>query len=240
MYYPIIFIAVAIILSGSNLSAQVIVEEKISTDTVDVFKKEEARIKNAPSAKWASFATILLPGAGHQIVGDYKKAMFYFATEAVLIGGIIFCERSSSRLYGDSRNFAWQHAGTESEKDPDDEYWKNIGDKNYRSSNEYNYTMNLNRQFEKKYLRADEYWAWEDDSYQTTYRDIRSNASRFQIIGSFLVGAMILDRIVSFIDVRVTSKRKNPDEESTGLGLNIQPHYSFSSRQAGLTLCKQF
>lgn len=236
--YRILLIACAIVLSGSRVPAQVIIEEKITTDTVDIFKKEEERVKHASSAKWAALASLVLPGAGHQIIGDNKKAMVYFATEAVLLCGTIFCERFSTRLLGDSRNYAWQYAQTVCNKDPDDEYWKNIGDKYFKSSKEYNYVMELNRQFDRKYVQPEEQWYWEDESYQTTYRDIRANATRFHIAATFLIGGMILDRVISFIDVRITSKRKT--FETATLDLNVRPYYSLSSKQVGILVQKQF
>lgn len=220
------------------LEAQVVVEEVVTTDTVDIFAKLEEDSKQRKSPKLAMLANILVPGLGHQYIGNYSRAMGYFAAEALFVFGMVFCESYSKKLYGDSRSYAWMYAGTQSTKDVDDKYWKIIGNKYYMTYKEYNNEMNLIGAYEKKYVDVDELWAWSDESYRDAYNEIRNDATRFHVVSSFFLGAMLLNRAVSFIDVRIASKYATVQSRRTGIA--IQPHYSFSVREVGVSLTSDF
>ena len=86
---------------------QVVVEESVTTDTVDLFAK-----KNAPqkSGILAMTASILLPGLGQQYLGQKEKALAYFSAEALFIFGAVFCDRYSQQIFNNAKSYAWEHA----------------------------------------------------------------------------------------------------------------------------------
>lgn len=224
---------------GFSVNAQVIVEEVISTDTVDIFASaREERGENEKSPQIAMLANLMLPGLGHQYIGIKKRAMAYFTTEALLVFGMVFCERHSRRQFDDSRSYAWMYSNTKSKKDGDDIYWKVIGQKHFMTYEEYNNAMNLNAQYDDKYLDNDDLWKWEDESYQKKYNAIRETGTKLHIVSSFFVGAMFLNRIISFIDVRIAAKNEtiiggSPD-------VNINSYYSISSGDMGVSISSTF
>lgn len=219
-------------------NAQVIVEETITTDTVDIFAQALDKSIQKKSPRLAMWANILVPGLGHQYLGKNKRAFTYFTTEALLIFGMVFTERYSKKMFENSRSYAWKYAATTSKKDPENEYWKILGNKFFLSAYEFNNVMELNGEYDEKYVNPDELWYWENEIYQENYREIRKIGTRFHIASSFFLGAMILNRAVSFIDVRLASKYRTVQGNRTNI--DIHPHYSLSDKEIGVYLTSTF
>ncbi len=220
------------------LRAQVIVEETITTDTIDIFARAEERAQEKKSPRLAMFGNLLIPGLGHQYIGRNNRAFTYLATESLLIFGMVFSEGYSRKMYRNSRSYAWRYANTTCTREPENEYWKIIGNKHFLSSDEYNNVMELNAEYDEKYVEENERWYWEHEDYQKEYRGIRQNATRFHIVSSFFLGAMILNRVISFIDVRIASK----DETIRGTrsAVDVQPHYSLADKEVGVSVSADF
>ena len=220
------------------LHAQVIVEETITTDTVDFFTKEEKEVQRRKFPRLAMLMNLVLPGLGHQYLGDEKRAMVYFTSEALFVFGMVFSESYSKKMYRNSKSYAWKYADTKCTKDPEDEYWKIIGYEDFMSSGEYNDAVEHNRDFDMKYVEPDEAWYWESEYYQEKYRDIRQAATSFHVVSSFFLGAMILNRAVSFIDARIASKDNS--YQSRRKEIDIQPYYSLKNKGMGVSLSGSF
>ncbi len=236
--YSIIISFGIIIFSVMPLYSQIVVEEDIkTTDTVNIFESTESETEKKKSAKLAMFMNILIPGLGHQYMGDKQRAFVYFSTEAALIFGMVMCERYSKNVFSNSRSYAFQHAGVQSTRDKDDEYWRVIGIDFFQSYDQYNTAIENNREFDLKYVEPDERWQWEADFYQKRYRKLRQDAMNFHVVSSFFLGAALLNHVVSFIDVRITSKRRSAYNQKA---VNILPYYSFSNKEVGLSIARNF
>lgn len=224
----------------SVISAQVIVEEEVSTDTVNLFDASKATKgykDETKSVALAMLSNVLVPGLGQKYLGNERKAFSFFAIEAVAVLGTIFSKQYSNKIYSNSRAYASSYAGTRSNRGSKDEYWKNIAIEEYSSINNYNYIQELNRSPEKKYINDDDYWAWGSEEAQEKYRDMRETASKLQVTSSFFLGAMILNRAVSMIDGRISARRYNESVFST---ISFVPKNSVSGEGAGIALVKQF
>ncbi len=234
-----LFFLTVIIMSGMVPSfAQVVVEETITTDTVDIFAQREESSRQKKSPRLAMFSTLLLPGLGHQYLGKNERAFTYFATEALLIFGIVFTESYSKKIYRNSRSYAWRYADTKCTKNMENEYWKIIGNKFFLSSDEYNNVMELNAEYDEKYVNPNETWYWEHEEYQEHYREMRKTGTRFHIISSFFLGGMILNRAISFIDVRIASKSETVRGQRSRV--DVQPHYSYTDKEIGVSVSTSF
>lgn len=233
----ILFIAI-IAFSAAPLYSQVVVEETITTDTVDIFAKSEKGQEGRRFPKLAMLMNLVLPGLGHQYLGDEKKAMVYFSTEALLVFGMVFSESYSRKMYRNSKSYAWRYAGTKCTKDPEDEYWKIIGSKYYMSYMEFNDEMELINEMDMKYVEPDELWYWESEYYQENYREMRKTATSLHVVSSFFLGAMILNRVVSFIDARIASK--NNTYQTGWNEVEILPYYSLNNGEVGVSLTGNF
>ena len=221
-----------------KVHSQVVIEEEITTDTIEIFSAALRDSDYEKKGRIAMWSTILLPGLGHQFLHKDSKALIYFAVEATAIIGMIFNEKYSQKLYSDSRSFAWHYANTNSQKPAAHSYWQLIGDKYFLNYKHYNNAVELNGEYNLKKTDPNEFWEWESDSYQTKYRGIREDAIRFHVISSFFLGAMFLNRIVSFIDIRVSSKYHSVQNESKNI--QFHPTYSSVQNEIGISLTGNF
>jgi hypothetical protein len=57
-----------------------------------------------------------------------------------------------------------------------------------------------------KYVEPHLQWQWIDESYMEEYEVLWENATRFHVVSTFFIGAMILNRVIAFIDVRAATK----------------------------------
>jgi hypothetical protein len=224
-------------LSALPLHAQVTVEESITTDTVDIFAPQQAaRPRSARAAFLALPATILLPGLGHQLLGNEKRAFIYFTSEALMVFSMVFSERYSARMVENAKSFAWSHAQTHSTRAPGNEYWKLTGEKIFLSSDDYNYVMELNGSYDEKEMDPDDQWYWDSGENQALYRTMRKTGTRMHVVSSFLIGGLILNRLISFIDVRIASRYGAASSSDETIGLT--PLYSPADRTVGISLRK--
>ena len=218
--------------------SQVIIEEEVTTDTIDIFSTTELDSKHFKSARIALWGNLLVPGLGHQYLQKDSRAIIYFAAEAIALMGMIFNERYAQKLYNDSRSYAWKYARTNSQKETDHLYWQIIGNKHFLNYKQYNNAIELNGEYDLKKTDSNELWTWESDIHQSKYRDIRESAMRFHVTSSFFISAMFLNRIISFIDIRVASKYRSIQSKSNKV--TILPVYSSSEKKSGLFIINDF
>jgi hypothetical protein len=233
-FFSITRIAGAVFLAGVLLaSAQITTEQTIQTDTVDLFRQSELQTKKSPGL--AMFQSIVLPGLGHEYLGMENHAIPYFASEALFVFGAIFCEQYSKRMIENSHLYATQFAGAEGGSGADSRYWQNIGD--FLDLKGYNAAQELNRVPDKKYVSTNLNWNWIDTSYMNEYRRIRSRGTNFHVAGTFFMGAMILDRVIAFVDTRATTKFARVRKVSY---LRVTPELSADCSSAGAKLTCRF
>jgi hypothetical protein len=67
--------------------------------------------------------------------------------------------------------YARMHAGTESTRQWEDEYWDVIGD--FDCIDDYYEIMKLMREVSFLYALDDDFWCWEDESFELEYRQRR-------------------------------------------------------------------
>jgi hypothetical protein len=232
--YSIARVAGAALLAGALLvAAQTTTEQTIQTDTVDLFRQSEPQTKKSPGL--AMFQSIVLPGLGHQYLGMQDHAIPYFATEALFVFGAIFCEQYSARMVENSHLYAMQYADAKGGGGADSRYWQNIGD--YLDLAGYNNVQELNGTPDKKYVSADLKWTWADTSYMNEYRRIRSRGTNFHVASTFFIGAMVLDRVIAFVDTRATTKFARVRKVSS---IRVTPEMSADGSTFGATLSCRF
>lgn len=215
-----------------SVSAQVIIEEEIVTDSIDIFAYKEPDKK--PGV--AMFMSLLLPGLGHQYLDKPQRAVVYLASEALFIFGLIYSESYSRKLFNDAEVYAWQYAGARGGNGANDFYWQNVG--KFMDSEEYNRVLELNRLEdidEMKYVDDNLQWRWPNDSLMEEYNEIRANATRFHVASNFFWIGMILNRVVAFIDTRVATKYKG-----IRTSMNVYPHQNKALTRYTLAVQKDF
>ena len=163
----------------------------------------------------AAFAgNIIMPGLGHAIIGNTRKANYYLFADMLLGSGALLSGLYSTRPVDESsKYFAFEHAYA-SLQIKDNRFWEAIG--HYDNTGSYNREMELIYR-SPSYVFADSiyYWSWDLSSSMLKYQvmrkqetDLRNNK---RIVGNImwgLIAGMVLDRIVSSIDLGLSMRTK--------------------------------
>jgi hypothetical protein len=206
--------------------------ETVTTDTVDLFNNKQL---NTPRyySKGALWSTLLIPGSGHQIVGKNKRALGYITFDLLSLFGALYFNQFSNKLISNYQSYASNYAGIK-ESINNDFYWEVIG--SFDNYYDFQETMDLVREKDKRFVEEKYFWMWEDSLFRAEYVTMQKKAKRIRMVSSFFIGAMILNRIVAFIDLRSTLKNNRFSKVST---LSFRPYFSKSSAN-GLVLSSDF
>jgi uncharacterized membrane protein len=210
----IILLAVAV----WTASAQVVVEEEdaVVTDVVDIL---DIKVDNSRSVTAAMAMSFAVPGAGHYYIGKPGSAFAYMAIDAASIFGALMFYSFAGQRENEARSFAAAAAGIE--KAPSGEaYWRHVGA--FMDAAAYNEAVELSRGEESgQYLETETWWRWGDESQKDEYNGIRQKARDLRVASSFFVGALVANRIVSAVDLRVFGKRSM--SSGVRLGASVAP-----------------
>ncbi len=196
------FLIIFLFLLSTGIQAQISVDA-ITTDTVDLFSSKQQLTDQYPTG--ISWISLLVPGSGHQYVGSARKALGYISLDVVAITGAIFFRQYSKRLASNYKAYALHYAGITSSIS-NNFYWQVIG--GFNDYYDYHQTIDLVREPERHFSEQEYFWQWQDESYRKEYVSFQKVAKKFNTISSFCIGALILNRIVSFIDLRTMLKNK--------------------------------
>jgi hypothetical protein len=157
--------------------------------------------KNAGLAILYSF---LLPGMGELYAESYSSGMHYTIADAALWGTF-----TGFNLYGawkedNYKAFAESRAGV-SLDNKDEEYFANISV--YQSIDDFNKAQELQRNYNGVYNLITHYWDWKNSDTRREYREMWSSSEQAYNNVRFVVGALVLNRVISAINaVRLVSR----------------------------------
>jgi hypothetical protein len=220
--------------------AQIHIEEEVTTDTVDMFAKSETPEK---SSVIASCANLILPGLGHLYLGNQKAALGFFAMEAAFIFGAFTTNQYSNEIAHSARSFATTYANIQGGAGADDFYWQNVGQfmdsdgLNQSRSIGFNQIQELNRTPGAEYLTPNLQWRWVSDDYRKKYNDYLKTSINYKVASNFFFGAMILDRLIAFVDARVAARHNG---RGIFTSLHVSPQYSPQDNRGGLLVSSEF
>ena len=188
---------------AAQTAAQVTVEDEIITGEVSLFDvKTDNKERNVAVAAGLS---LVLPGMGHYYVDKPKSAYIYLSLDlAALFGALAFYGIADTQEKN-ARSFAASAAMIRNA--PSGEaYWRHVGA--YMDAAEYNESVELSRGNDGGlYKDPESWWRWADKERQDEYNGQRQKARNFRVASSFFVGALIANRIVSAVDLRVFKKK---------------------------------
>ncbi len=158
-------------------------------------------------------ASAIMPGWGEMILKRKGEARVFFIVEGSLWFAYYTFNWTGKRLEQSSRAFAVEHAGANPVRS-DAEYFDNLED--YLSSEEYNLTVERDASLyfpddperQREYIQQHGYfgedeWRWDTIANQTFYWERRKSARENFRRATFMTGFMIINRIVSIINVAV-------------------------------------
>ena len=193
---------------------------KPNSSSVNLFNDEKPGKKNTGIAVLLS---LVLPGMGELYAGSFESGKYFTISDAVLWGGVIGFNAYGSWKRDNYKSFAQTYGGVNPDS-KDEDYFANIGD--YNSIEDYNREMDLQREFSKVYNVQRNFWNWGTDDRRREYRDMwRSSEQAFNNI-RFVVGALILNRLVSVINaVRLVSEHNKKVDQMNSVNLSFSPNY---------------
>lgn len=229
----LLLVTLLFLLYQHHVHAQITIDA-ISTDTVDLFSKQDISTESNNNTGVILASTLLLPGTGHQYIGRAHSALSYVSADIISLVCALFFKSRSTQLTADAKAYAALYAGTVS-RTTDDRYWQMLG--HFATMSAYNNTMDLVRDPGSKYTDVNLLWSWEDESYQKKYVSIQKNAKKVNIIGSFFLGAMVLNRVVAFIDLKYSLKHNTFLQ---GSPISMHPFVTPNLSAPGLALFTTF
>ena len=169
--------------------------------------------------------SMLVPGMGELYANAYESGKYF-----TIADGALWSVFAGFSIYGNQqennyKSFAQAKGGVNLDgKDAD--YFANVGA--YESLDDYNTSMELDRRFDETYNPSTHYWKWSSDDLRKEYRSMwTSSESAFTNV-RFVVGALILNRVISAINaVRLVSAyNKNVAQEmswNVSVGVENRP-----------------
>lgn len=232
------FLFIPLILSLSANGQVTVVE--MTTDTISVFEQEEQSERSIKSARLAMLASAAFPGVGQQYLGKSKSALVFFGMEVLSIFGAVFLEKYSRQLENDAHGYAALHAGVDV-SGKDERFWTAVG--RFAEVNEYNSDIMLNRDNEHVYNSESMNWKWEngelsDEQYQKRYNNFRDASRKIHTAASICIGAMIINRVISIVDIRASTRYKARQQEN--LSFKVTPSFSSDFSTAGINISAGF
>ena len=179
------------------------------------------------SQLWKS---LILPGWGEKQINYNKRGNALMFTEYGLWVSYIFCVNQSSSYKNDYKNHGEHYANVDW-SNKNDLYAANVG--NYNSLQEYNEIKARDFLYEDMYAidgNIDYNWNWESRKERLKYDTWRNKSKNYSEIKGFLVAGMLLNRLISVIDVVILERRNKLTSEiirndNNSMSFNI--HYNF-------------
>lgn len=163
--------------------------------------------------------SLLLPGMGELYADGYDSGKYFTIAEGVLWGTYIGMSVYASNQEDNFKAYATSNASINTVGKNDD-YFATIGQ--FENIDEYNDQKALERNFNQMYDSETFFWKWQSTEDRRTYRSMWSSSEQTYNDLRFVVGAMILNRVISAINaVRLVSAYNNRIDEELSWNVSI-------------------
>ena len=203
-----------ILLFGAQLSAQLPSPGKNNTGAFLPFKymtdqsqpvKQTAwsqsgeAVQQPPSRGAYMLRSLILPGWGERQLGYNTRGTLFTSAEVAIWLGYIGLTAYSDWRERDYMAIAADEAGVNT-ADMDGQYWVDIG--GYDNMHDYNEERLRDRLPERVYDNEAAYgWDWPDRETRVLYDRMRIQSRAASKYATFMVGAMVVNRVLSALDV---------------------------------------
>jgi len=165
----------------------------------------------------------ILPGLGQLELGEKKRSKVFTLVEVTLLATCLGSYHSYDKQMKNYKSFSAYHAGVNI-NNKNHKYWVDIG--NYMNYGDYNLEHLRFRESEDLYL-PDQQWSWDLEINRKKFKEMRINADIMKRRINFIIGSVIINHIVSSIDVYYLKGVKNNtslyiDPESKGLNFKFE------------------
>ena len=149
--------------------------------------------------------SLALPGWGEHSLGKHKRGYLFNSTE--LTGWLSYAVFTlyNKQTRDDMKAFASDHAGVEV-SGKNNQYWTDIG--NYMDIHDYNDQKTRYRQVDLIYTDEDKFWAWDSQNNKKKFDNMRLNSRIAKRNASMVLSALVLNRLLSVIDIATLTRNK--------------------------------
>ena len=155
----------------------------------------------------SKFHSIVLPGLGEYKSNYKQRSLTFFITESCLWLGLYYSSSASQWYEDDYIAFAQSHAST-SLSPRTNQYYINLS--NYDNIYEYNTAMQQQRNPGAVYNVDEYFWDWNSLTNQRKFSSYRYDAGLYNKYTKFIAAGLILNRIVSFINMLYLERFDKP------------------------------
>jgi len=152
-----------------------------------------------PSKLSPTIKSAILPGWGEYALGKNSRGNIFVSSELIGIALATYSFINAKNISTNYQAFASEHAAVD-EMGKNHQFWVDIG--NFNSLKDYN--DNRLRSRDLKNLYPDEKiwrWDWDSSENREEFEAMRIKSDRSNLIGKFFLGGIVLNHIVSIIDV---------------------------------------
>ena len=187
-------------------------------------------VKQKKNTGLAILYSLLLPGMGELYADAYDSGIYFTVADGVLWG--TFAGMNVYANWQKDRYISYSQSNASvSSEGKDEDYYATIGE--YSSIDQYNDEKALERNFDEMYNTEKYFWKWNTSTEQKTYKSMWVSSEQTFNDVRFVVGALLLNRVISAINaVRLVSRYNNNLSQEVGwnvsLGLQNNPDNSSS------------
>ena len=179
-----------------------------------------------PSQIWKSF---ILQGWGEKSLNNNVKGDAHLLSDLILFSSVFFCGNQYETYRNDYRIYGSDNAGV-NWYGKNDLFAAHVG--NYNSMEEFNNQQLLNfGPSAFTYSGESYYWDWNSDSIiRNQYDTWRNKSELYDEAKGFLIAGMLLNRIISMINVLSIEKENKIESNfyyNNNNNMNFQINYKF-------------
>ncbi len=150
--------------------------------------------------------SLILPGAGEWYAGNFSTGQYFMGADGILWLSYAGISLRGTWIRDDARLFAGSHAGAAMEG-KEEQFEVDLG--NFQSTDEYNQAKLRNREFDLIYDKPGYSWNWDAEQNRLQYRAERIRSDEYFQNAKFIVGALVINRVVSAFSAWRSINRHN-------------------------------
>lgn len=203
--------------------------EKQSENNLIVQNIFPSETKTKKNAGLAIIYSLLLPGMGELYADNYSSGKYFTIAEGALwatfIGMNVYGNWQENRY----KTYAQTYAGVNPDG-KDEDYYATIG--LYTSIESYNNEKALERRYDEMLSEQKFFWKWNSTEERKTYRSMWTSSEQTFNDVRFVVGAMLVNRLVSAINaVRSVSSYNSAIENEVSWNISLGLERDFLNQE---------
>ena len=179
----------------------------------------DENVKQKKSTGLAIVYSLLLPGMGELYADAYDSGVYFTIADGVLWGTYVGMNVYANWQKDRYISYSQTNAGVTPEN-KDEDYYATIGE--YLDIDQYNDQQAFEYNFDEMYDTETHFWKWNTSEERKEYRDMWVSSEQTFNDVRFVVGALLLNRVISAINaVRLVSKYNNNLSQEVGWNVSL-------------------